>query len=388
MKPSVTLADIFRTAFPLYLRTYGKLPYEHYRIANAIMNCRTPRLGARLYECSDCHGQQSHYHSCRNRHCPHCQGYRNLQWTQNRLDEMLPVGYFHAVFTVPAALNQFFLRNKRVLYTLLFRAVSHTLLKLAADPRRLGAHIGFIAMAHSWGQNLMDHPHIHCIIPAGGLKIGANRWKHCRKDFLFPAAVVKKLFKATFIAAFRAALADGSVQLHGKLQRFADPQPRKQLIHALYTQDWVVHIKAPFAQPHHVIRYLSNYVHRIALSEKRLVRFDGTRVTFSYTDYADHNTRKLMSLPAVEFIRRFLLHAVPRGFMRIRHYGFLANKDRTAHINRCRKLLRQRALQRSERNWYELILEALGYHPLLCPLCKAGILIPVQPGQRRLRLQT
>lgn len=390
MKTTVTLASIFRSAFPEYLQTYGRQPYEHYRVANAIMNCRTPRLGARAYECSECHHEQVHYHSCRNRHCPHCQGYRNLQWTQRRVEEMLPVGYFHAVFTLPPALNEFFLRNKRELYTILFRCVSETLLHLARDPKRLGANIGFIAIAHTWGQNLMDHPHIHCIVPAGGVKTDAPAWKHCREQFLFPVPVVRQLYKGKFMAAFKEALADHTIALHGKLQRFADPALLKELVDSLYEQDWVVHIKAPFASPQHVIRYLSNYVHRIAISERRLIRFDGHRVSFAYIDYADNNKRKVMTLPAVEFIRRFLLHVVPHQFTRIRHYGFFANKDRTEHINLCRKLLSERALLRVEQTWYETILDMLGHHPLLCPECNNGILrprdkSPTQPGRIALK---
>ena len=375
MSTIIRIADILKAAFPEYLRRYGPLPPQHYRAVNAIINCRTETLGYHAYCCSSCNESQIHFHSCRNRHCPRCQGYASMQWVQARVGEMLPVSYFHAVFTIPAELNPFALRNKNTIYSILYRAVNDTLQQLAGQRKWLGAQIGCIAVLHTWGQTLADHPHLHCIIPAGGLQSTVGRWKHCRNNFLFPVPVIQKIYRGKFMEYFKDAIEKGDIQFHGKLKELQPQQIFNPLLDALYRKDWVVYIKPSFASPEAVLNYLGRYSHRVAISEKRILKFENGKVTFGYTDYANGNQRKTMTLSAVEFIRRFLLHVLPHRFMRIRHFGIFANRGRTARIALCRKLLGiQAQAQKVSMLWWESVLERTGIHPLLCPECGNGIL--------------
>lgn len=385
MNPRVRLADIFKASFHDYINTYGKLPAEHYAVVNAIMNCRTEKLGSHQYQCGTCSEQQIHFHSCRNRHCPQCQGYASMQWVQSRVEEMLPVSYFHAVFTIPFELNAFALRNKESMYSILFRSVNETLQQLATQARWLGASIGCIAVLHTWGQNLQDHPHLHCIIPAGGVRLKDGTWKHCRKDFFIPVKVLQQVYRGKFMEYFKQGIKAGTILLHGKLQKFSSADTLQSLYDALYQKNWVVYIKPSFASPKAVLNYLGNYTHRIAISEKRILSFKDHKVTFSYTDYSDNNQKKIMVLDAVEFIRRFLLHVLPYRFTRIRHFGFFSNRDRTAHINQCRKQLGDYAIQRHKDllSWWEQILERTGRNPLICPVCKNGLLKLIMIHHRR-----
>ena len=315
-----------------------------------------------------------------------------MQWVAARVEEMLPVNYFHAVFTVPSELNPFLLRNKRVMYSLLFRAVKDTLNQLAAQEKWLGARIGFTAVLHTWGQNLMDHPHLHCIIPAGGLRLKDNRWKHCRNDFFAHVDVIKKMYRGKFMEYFKQAVAAGEIKYHGVLEEFTDKDKLHGLVSLLYRKEWVVYIKPSFASPKAVLNYLGNYTHRIAISEKRILSFKDGKVTFAYTDYRNDCKRKVMTLSAVEFIRRFLLHILPGGFMRIRHFGLFANRDRREHINLCRKLLGEYAVAAKETlcSWWEQILERTGKNPLICQRCDSGLLklVFVMPPGRRDALVT
>ncbi|MDG5816157.1 IS91 family transposase [Chitinispirillales bacterium ANBcel5] len=387
MKTTIKLADIFSASLQDYIHKYGKLPLEHSKAVNAIMNCRTETMGYHQYECESCHEPQTHFHSCRNRHCPHCQGYSAMQWVQARVEEMLPVSYFHAVFTVPSELNPFVLRNKKVMYSLLFRAVKDTLNQLAAQEKWLGAKIGFIAVLHTWGQKLTDHPHLHCIIPAGGLRLKDNRWKHCRNNFFVHIEVIKQVYRGKFIEYFKHAVATGVIKYYGVLEEYTHKHKLNDLISLLYRKEWVVYIKPSFASPKAVLNYLGNYTHRIAISEKRILSFKDGKVTFTYTDYRNDCKRKVMTLSAVEFIRRLLLHILPSGFMRIRHFGLFANRDRTEHINLCRKLLGEYALAAKETLtcWWEQILQRTGKHPLICSKCNAGLLqlVFIMPPGRR-----
>lgn len=299
-----------------------------------------------------------------------------MQWVQSRVNEMLPVNYFHAVFTIPSELNPFVLRNKQVMYSMLFQAVKETLLQLASQDKWLGARIGFTAVLHTWGQALMDHPHLHCIIPAGGLRNKDNRWKHCRNDFFAPVAVMQQVYRGKFMELFRQALAEKTIKIHGVLQEYEKPGRMDGLKDLLYKKSWVVYIKPSFASPEGVLRYLGNYTHRIAISEKRILSLKEGRVTFSYTDYRDDNTRKVMTLSSVEFIRRFLLHVLPRGFMRIRHFGLFSNRDRLEHINLCLTLLGEQVMAAKDvmASWWEQILDRTGRNPLVCPRCDGGLL--------------
>ena len=376
MSATIRLSDIFNASFGAFLHRYGPQPAEYYRAANAIMNCRTEKLGAHTYECGNCHEQEVHFHSCRNRHCPRCQGYASMQWVQDRMNELLPVCYFHAVFTVPAELNPFILRNKRICYAIMFRAVNDTLQQLAAQDKWLGALIGVIAVLHTWGQTLTDHPHLHCIIPAGGLRDDNTRWKHCRNNFLFPVAVVQKIYRGKFMEYFKEAIKKKEIEFHGVLKALEPPEKHAGIIDTLYRKEWVVYIKPPFVSPGHVLNYLGRYTHRVAISEKRIIAFKNGMVTFSYTDYAHGSERKTMTLTAVEFIRRFMLHILPKGFMRIRSFGLFANRGRTERIARCKRLLGVLHASFEEKviPWWQSVLVRTGKNPLQCPRCKTGML--------------
>ena len=288
---------------------------------------------------------------------------------------MLPVGYFHVVFTVPHRLNPFALRNKKVFYDLMFRAVKETLLQLAADSRRLGADIGFVTVLHTWGQNLCDHPHIHCIVPGGGYDEQRQRWKASGNGFLFPIAVMRKLYRGKLMAFFRQALRDGSLGLHGTLERYTDRAVLQQLIDELYATDWVVYAKAPFASAQALVKYLGQYTHRVAIGNSRILSADEHTVTFRYKDYADGDRRKLLRIATTEFIRRFLLHVLPRGFRRIRYYGFLAVRARKKRLTRCREYFHLKQVARKAvRTCVEIVKELTGRDPLVCPRCKLGSL--------------
>jgi hypothetical protein len=298
-----------------------------------------------------------------------------MQWVSERLGECLPVGYFHVVFTIPSQLNPFALRNKRVFYNLMFRAVKETILELSANEKHLGADMGFIGVLHTWGQNLMDHPHIHCIVPAGGYDSRHNRWKSVTGDFLFPIAVVRKLYRGKLMAFFTQALNAGDIQLHGELDHYRDAKLRRELIDRLYRTDWVVYIKQPFASTKALVAYLGAYTHRVAISDSRIEHFENGRVTFSYKDYADNSRVKSMELDACEFIRRFLLHVIPQGYKRIRYFGFLAPRARAKRFERCRAFFKMQPRKKRERKvrpWYETVKELTGKDPLRCVACGIG----------------
>ena len=328
-RPALELADVINRHGQ---RLGDNLPGEHRRILTALSCCRTASLGGHVQRCDHCRHQRIAYNSCRNRHCPKCQASACARWMEARAGELLPVEYFHVVFTLPDAFNTLALANRRVVYGVLFDAVAQTLLKVAANPRHLGAKIGFLAILHTWGQNLSLHPHVHCVVPGGGLAPD-GKWVACRAGFFLPVRVLSKVFRGKFIDRLKQAHA--SKPLHG----IADDAALNTLIHASCATDWVVYAKPPFGSPAQVLKYLARYTHRIAISNRRLLSMDDRTVTFGYKDYAHGNRPRTMTLDAAEFLRRFLLHAVPSGFMRIRHFGLLANRLRTANLKRCRALL-------------------------------------------------
>lgn len=332
------LADVFKAGFTQYCAVTGTLPKQHYDIANAIMACRTQAMGAHLFTCDHCGHEKLGYNSCRNRHCPSCQAHARAQWVERRTNELLDVPYFHVVFTIPDSLNQFALRNKAVFYALMFRAASETITELGANPKRLGANMGYIAVLHTWGQNLIDHPHIHCIVPAGGLR--EDQWIDSRnQSFLFPVSVMSALFRGKIMAYFREALADGSMELHGTLERYRDePDSLRDCIHSMYAASWVVYAKPPFGGALAVVKYLGRYTHRIAIANSRIVNVCDKGVSFRWKDYRHGNIEKTMTLDIVEFIRRFMLHVIPKNFVRIRYYGFLSCRSRSEKLPLCRSL--------------------------------------------------
>lgn len=375
-KYTPSIADIFRNGFEKYNKKYGPLPYEYYKIAHAITNCRTEKLGGHVYQCDKCKHTMILYNSCRNRHCPQCQGMARVQWIKKRIDEVLPVNYFHCVFTLPDTLNEFALRNKKQFYSLLFRSVKETLVELAADKKRLGAHIGFICVLHTWGQTLVDHPHVHVIIPAGGLSLDKKKWKKCKNNFLFPIPVVRKLFKGKFMHYFKNAVTNGLIAFHGNaLNKYKDKKLYYHLLNTLYKKKWVVYIKQPFASPESVIKYLGNYTHRIAISNSRILKMENGNVTFSYKDYKENNKRKIMSLSIVEFIRRFMLHVLPDGFMRIRYYGFFANRNRKTLLPLIEKIVNKKKRMSLQNE----IIEHFSLNAVnICPQCNKGKLTMIK----------
>lgn len=334
------LADILRSYTSAFLDTYGTtVSPQQLRVLRDLVRCRTAELGGHVQECDCCGHQRIAYNSCRNRHCPKCQAAARAQWLDDRAAELLPVEYFHVVFTLPGALGPIALQNQRQVYGTLFRAAAETLLQIARDPRHLGADIGFLAVLHTWGQNLHLHPHVHCVVPGGGLSPDGSEWLSCRPGFFLPVRVLSRLFRGKFLALLERAFDQNQLGFYGQQQYLADPLAFRELIQSCWQTEWVVYAKRPFGGPEQVLKYLARYTHRVAISNQRLVKLEGDQVYFRWKDYAQGNRPKVMALDAVEFIRRFLLHVVPSGFMRIRHFGLLANRHRDAKLTVCRVLL-------------------------------------------------
>jgi hypothetical protein len=366
-RPALELAEVAER----HGHRLGNVIPEEQRILRAIACCRTAVLGGHVEQCDHCHHQRIAYNSCRNRHCPKCQGIACAKWMADRAKELLNVEYFHVVFTLPDTFNSLALRNKRIVYNLLFDAVGQTLLEVAARPKHLGARIGFLSILHTWGQNLCLHPHIHCVIPGGGVSPD-GKWIACPKGFFLPVRVLSRVFRGKFIDALKRAWVDG--KLHG----IESGGAFARLIDASVKHDWVVYAKPPFGGPEQVLKYLARYTHRIAISNSRLISVDDRTVTFRWKDYAHHNRPRTMTLDGAEFLRRFLLHAVPRGFVRIRHFGLLANRVRTGNLAICRRLIGSAP---------PLVLFDPTPPIPSCPICQRGRLIAgpnVSPSQLRL----
>jgi Putative transposase/Transposase zinc-binding domain len=305
----------------------------------AIEQCRTSALGGHVDQCDACGFQRVSYNSCRNRHCPKCQSLAQARWVAARQAELLPVEYFHVVFTLPEQLAMVALQNQRVVYNLLFAAVAKTLRTIAADPKHLGAEIGFLAVLHTWGQNLLHHPHLHCVVPGGGLAADKQRWLSCRRGFFVSVKVLSRLFRRLFLEALAAASEQGKLSFHGSLEKLAEPTLFKRLLANVRRLEWNVYAKPPFGGPEQVLDYLGRYTHRVAISNHRLIAFENGTVTFRWKDYRRGNQQRVMTLTAEEFMRRFLLHTLPRGFQRLRHFGLLSNRARAAKLAHCRQLL-------------------------------------------------
>jgi Putative transposase/Transposase zinc-binding domain len=337
---ALEVADIFRRHGEAYRQAHaGHLGRSERRIMGAIEACRTARLGGHIERCTDCGLVRIAYNSCRNRHCPKCQGPAQAAWLAERQAELLPVPYFHVVFTLPPRAAEIAFQNKATVYAILFRAAAEALSTIAADSRHLGAEIGFIGVLHTWGQNLQHHPHVHYLVPGGGLSPDGARWVSCRPGFFLPVRVLSRLFRRLFLEKLGAAFEAGKPGFFGALAGLADPAVFVRRLAALRRIEWVVYSKRPFAGPAAVLAYLGRYTHRVAIANSRLVELAGGKVSFHWCDYHHHNKNKVMTLAADEFIRRFLLHALPDGFHRIRHYGFLANRQRADKLTLCRKLL-------------------------------------------------
>jgi hypothetical protein len=331
-------------------------------------------LGGVVEWCDHCQYTHIHYRSCRNRHCPKCQGIARAKWLEQRTAELLPVEYFHVVFTIPEEIARIAFYNKEAIYDLLFRNVSETLPTIARDPKHLGAEIGFFAVLHTWGQNLHLHPHLHCVVPGGGIS-PEGAWKACLPGFFLPVRVLSRLFRRLFLKALRQAHADGLLHFFGDLENLANPAAFHDHLAPLENKEWVVYAKRPFGGPLQVLEYLGRYTHRVAISNQRLVALEEGLVSFRWKDYRHPQRPKVTTLPAEEFIRQFLLHSLPRGFQRIRYFGLLANCHRAAKLELCRRLLASPCADLLPR-LPESIVHRLAQH--LCPRCGVGILARVQ----------
>jgi hypothetical protein len=339
-RPLLEVADIVRAQGNRFIEKHCRwIHWAHRKVLHAIARCRTAALGGHRDQCPRCGYRTISFNSCRNRHCPKCQSGARDKWIAARQNELLAVAYVHVVFTLPHQLCQLALQNKRIIYDLLFRASAETLLEVAADSKHLGAQIGFLSVLHTWGQNLLLHPHVHCVIPAGGLSPDQIRWIHPRYPFFLPVHVLGRVFRGKFVAALKRQFHMGQLTLAGSLQPLQNEKAFRSFLRPLFRQNWVVYSKPPFGGPHHVLGYLARYTHRVAITNHRLVAFQNDQVTFRWKDYAHGNKKRKMTLSAEEFLRRFLLHVLPRGFVRIRFFGFLANRSRTTLLPRCQRLL-------------------------------------------------
>jgi hypothetical protein len=340
--PALEVADIFRDQGPAWRQAHaGHLSLDQLKVMSAIERCRSAALGGHVLCCEDCAQLQIAYNSCRNRHCPKCQGSAARRWLQDRQADLLPVDYYHLVFTLPAPISDIAYHNKAVIYTLLFQAAAETLLTIAADPKRLGARLGITAVLHTWGSALTHHPHLHCIVPGGGLSLDGQRWVACKSGFFLPVRVLSRLFRRLFLEKLCVAHHAGDLQFFGQYQNLAEDQDFAQYLSPLRQIDWVVYAKRPFAGPEAVLAYLARYTHRVAISNSRLLACDEAGVTFKWKDYRAKRRHRYqtMTLATPEFIRRFLIHVLPAGFHRIRHYGLFANHTRVKHLQRLRELL-------------------------------------------------
>src|SRR5271166_1287729 len=343
-RPLLEMADIVRSAGQTFVeRSRHWITWQHQKVLLAIARCRTATLGGHRDQCSHCGHSAISYNSCRNRHCPKCQGNARHRWLDARQRELLPTPYVHVVFTLPRELAPLALQNKKLIYDLLFRTSAATLLEVARDPRHLGADIGFFSVLHTWDQRLQLHPHVHCVVPAGGLSLDHTHWIHTRYSFFLPIKVLSRVFRGKFVAALKRAGSEGKLRFYGDLNQLAQPKMFSAWLRPLFRHDWVVYCKPPFGGPEHALRYLGAYTHRVAISNHRLVSLADGQVTFRWRDSAHKNKKRLMTLSVEEFLRRFLLHLLPRGFVRIRNFGFLANRQRATLLPLCFRLLQSSA---------------------------------------------
>jgi len=345
----------------------------------AIEICRTAELGGHRDQCDHCGTIRISYNSCRNRHCPKCQCLEKERWFEAREKDLLSTPYFHVVFTLPEGLRPLALRNQKVIYSLLFKAVSETLTELARDSNHLGAEIGFMAILHTWSQTLIDHPHLHCLVTGGGLSLDGSRWLRSKKGFFLPVKVLSCLFRGKFLDGLKRVHEAGELRFPGQIEELKEASAFKRLLTNLYRQEWVVYCKPPLKRPEKVMDYLGRYTHRVALSNDRLVKLEGNEVTFRWRDSADNDKIKLLTLEAFEFIRRFLLHVLPEQFVKIRYYGILSHRNRKGKLLRCKRLLGMLIPEQSKQvlkeTWQDLLTRITGIDLRICPYCGKGKMI-------------
>jgi Putative transposase/Transposase zinc-binding domain len=371
-RPPLEVADLIRTAGAAFFeRNRHWLSWKHIKVLLAIARCRTAALGGHLDECTRCgHRATISYNSCRNRHCPKCQTAARERWIAARQKELLPARYVHVVFTLPHQLAPLTLQNKKVIYGLLLRSCAETLLEVARDLRHLGAEIGFFTVLHTWNQKLELHPHAHCVVPAGGLSLDHTHWVKSRDRFFLPIKVLRRVFRGKFVAGLQQTFQEGQLNFHGNLTCLAQPKTFAAWLRPLFRKDWVVYAKPPFGGPQYVLQYLGRYTHRVAISNHRLVSFAGGKVTFRWRDSAHNNEQKLLTLSLDEFLRRFLLHVLPKGFVRIRNFGFLANRRRATLLALCFQLLGSAPQTEQDTSGSKD-----SSHLWLCPKCGAPMMV-------------
>jgi hypothetical protein len=378
-RPPLEVADIVHQYGAAFLARYRTtLSSEQHRALRAIAVCRTAALGGHKAQCDQCGHEEISYNSCRNRHCPKCHGAAQAAWLAAREREVLDVPYVHVVFTLPHTLSALSLHNPRVLYGLLFRTVTQTLQDIAGDPKHLGADLGGLAVLHTWGQQLHHHPHLHCVLPAGGLAPDGTRWLPCRPHFFLPVKVLSRRFRRLFLDALEQAARRGALTWTGRCQHLAAPHAWQRFLGALRSTEWIVYAKEPLRTPQHVLQYLARYTHRVAISNQRLLALENGQVTFRYKDYQRGYRLRTMTLDAVEFLRRFLLHILPRGFQRIRHFGFLANRVRQTKLTQCRTLVRQQPGVPPAMRVEAQVPPGQEDRGMVCPACQRGQLAWVE----------
>ncbi|MHB1179384.1 MAG: IS91 family transposase [Daejeonella sp.] len=379
MAPSTGLREVF-ASFGSNYRLEHKLPEQQLKAMYAIQHCRTAVLGGRVDTCDHCGHKRIVYNSCRNRHCPLCQGMKQLQWVDKLNATLLPVSYFHLVFTIPSELNRLALVNQRCLYDILFKAASESLLLLSRDEKYLNVQSGLVAILHTWGQNLMDHPHLHTIVPSGGWCQTAQCWRHSSKKFFIPVKVISAVFKGKFLALLKLAYQQNQLKFEGQIKPLYLKGNFKTLLNLLYAKDWVVYAKKPFKNSTHIINYLGRYSHRVAISNDRIAGIEGDQVIFRWKDYKELERMKTMKLPAAEFIRRFLLHVLPKGFCKIRYYGIFASRNRNEVLLKCKKILAYSTSKSklTGLSWQDALLVITGMDVLKCPVCKKGNMVTTE----------
>lgn len=387
-RPPIEVADVIRAVGESFFEGSQKwFSWLHLKVLNAILCCRTAALGGHLDKCSECGHQAISFNSCRNRHCPKCQANARDRWLQARGKELLPTRYVHVVFTLPRQLSPLALVNKREIYALLFQASAETLLQVARDPRRLGAEIGFFSILHTWDQKLQHHPHVHCVVPAGGLAPDHSQWIDSQQKFFLPVGVVSEVFRGKFVDGLKQLHAEHKLGFHGTLAALQNPKVFAAWLRPLFRSKWVVYSKRPFGGAQHALRYLGQYTHRVAISNHRLVALADGRVTFRWRDSAHKNKKRLMTLAVNEFLRRFLLHVLPPGFVRIRHFGFLAHRRRGALLPLCVRLLAESGQTQTEAAPEEKARSSPG---LLwtCPICGGPMVLIERLSPLELRLRS
>lgn len=372
----IELQDIFYEHGEDYRKAH-RLPLNVLKVMTAIEACRTAELGGHVDECDECGHVRISYNSCRNRHCPKCQTLAKERWLEDRKKDLLSVGYFHVVFTIPEELNYLALTNQKELYSILFQAASETLLELGRDRKYLGAEIGFTSILHTWGQNLMHHPHVHCIVPSGGLSLDGTRWINSKNDFFIPVKVLSRKFRGKFLYFLKQYYYNNKLKLIGDNHELIEKQVFQFFVDKLYKKEWVVYCKPPFSSAEHVLEYLGRYTHRVAISNNRLTFFDNGYVTFRWRDYRDNNKQKFMTVTAEEFIRRFLMHVLPDKFVKIRHYGILSNRNRMTKLKKCKEFTGSvfKIASITRLSSAELLFKLTGIDLDVCPCCTKGKMV-------------